>query len=96
VTSSQADAFAKQHLAKTAEEKAKEINEITASITKLTKLIRGEYKITLDNNQQWQQKDTTRISLKVGQKIVLMKGSLGSVYLKKEGTSKRIRVRRLQ
>ncbi len=96
VTKQQVDDFAKHQVEKTEEEKLGQITEITASITKLKKLIRGEYQITLDNEQLWQQKGDTKISLKVGQRVVLTKGSLGAVYLKKESTNKRIRVRRLQ
>ncbi len=91
VTKKQVDDFAKQHI-----EKTDGIEEITASITKLKKLLRGEYQITLDNDQLWQQKGSARISLKVGQQVVLSKGMLGAVYLTKEGNSKRIQVRRIK
>lgn len=95
-TSKEVDEFAKAHLEKTAEEKAEEITEISAKIAKLDKTARGNWKITLDNGQQWQQKDSYKLSLKVGQDVVLSTGALSAIYLKKAGSNKRIRVRRLK
>jgi len=90
------DDFAKAHLEKTAEEKAEEVTEITAIVTKVTKLMRGQLKIALDNGQVWQQKDSGKISLKAGQEILLETGALNAIYLKKIDENKRIRVRRIK
>lgn len=95
-TAKDVDEFAKSHLGKSEQEKAKEITEISAQITKLSKTAHGYWKITLDNGQQWQQKDSYSFSLKVKQDVVLSKGALGAIYLKKAGSNKRIRVRRLK
>ncbi len=92
----QIDDFAKTHLASSASEKVKEIQEITAQIVKLTKLIRGQYTLTLDKEQVRQQKDRPQLTLKVGQRVVIAKGALGSFYLKKSGSRKRIQVRRIK
>lgn len=90
------DDFAKSHLEKTDEEKAAEVTEITAKITQVSKLMRGQLKITLDNGQQWQQKDSGKLRLKVGDEIILETGALNAIYLKKANENKRIRVRRIK
>ncbi|TPH15692.1 hypothetical protein [Litorilituus lipolyticus] len=90
------DNFAKAHLEKTAEEKAEEVTEITATVTKVTKLMRGQLKIALDNGQVWQQKDSGKLRLEEGQEILLETGALNAIYLKKVDENKRIRVRRVK
>jgi len=88
------DAFSKESLKKSDEEKGPD--RITAKINKLNKLIRGEWVIYFENGQKWQQTDTTRFKLSVGINVRLEKGSLGVVYLYKEGSSRSIRVKRLK
>lgn len=90
----QIDAFSKQHLKKTKADK--ELDSITATIAKTNQLIRGQWVIYLENGQKWQQKDTGRIKLKAGDSIRLKKGSMGAVYLYKEGSHRNIRVKRLK
>jgi len=90
------DEFAQEHLVKTPEMLAKEVNSIELVISELTKLIRGEWKITFDNGQKWRQKGNTRIKLKVGDNVIIEKGALGVFYLKKVATKKRIQVKRLK
>jgi hypothetical protein len=92
----QIDNFSKDHVKKTSDELAKEINSITLSISTLSKTIRGQWNVTFSNGQKWQQKDTTKLSLKQGDVVVLTKGALGSVYMQKENTKKRIKVKRLK
>jgi hypothetical protein len=92
----QVDGFSKKHIKKTPEEEAKEIKSITLIISALSKTIRGQWKIMFKNGQKWQQKDTARIKLKQGDIVVLTKGVFTSVYLKKENTSRRIKVKRLK
>ncbi|QBG36232.1 hypothetical protein [Litorilituus sediminis] len=95
-TSKEVDEFAKNHLARTSEQRAQELTEISAKIAKLDKTARGLWKISLDNGQQWQQKESYSFSLQVGQDVVLSKGALGAIYLSKVGSNRRIRVRRLK
>ncbi len=90
----QVDDFAKGHLKKTSKEQG--LDSITSSITKLKQLIRGQWVITLKNGQQWQQKDTTKIKLKVGDTVRMKKAALGAVHLYKEGSHRNIRVKRLK
>jgi len=96
ISTQQEDEFAKEHLEKTAEQKAEEINSIELTIASLKKLIRGQWKISFDNGQKWQQKDSASIRLKIGDSVVLERGALGVFYLKKSGTKKRIQVKRLK
>jgi hypothetical protein len=81
---------------KTAEEKAKEIDSITLTISQLSKSPYGQWKITFDNGQRWQQKDNHKLSLKTGQRVILTKGAISSVFLQKENSTKRIKVKRLK
>ncbi|KGJ97494.1 hypothetical protein [Colwellia psychrerythraea] len=96
LTEEQIDDFAKDHVQKSKEDLAKEINSITLVISKLTKSVRGQWKITFENGQRWQQQDASRIKLKQGNRVILTKGALGSVYMQKENTNKRIKVKRLK
>mgnify|MGYP000497548749 CR=1 FL=1 len=88
------DDFSKDDLKKTEEEKGPE--SITATISNLKKLIRGQWVIYFENGQKWQQKDSGKISLKVGDTVRLKKGSMETVYLFKEGGHRNIRVKRLK
>ncbi len=88
------DSFGEEHLKKTKEKQAPK--SIVATVTKLKKLIRGQWVIFLENGQKWQQKDTARLNLKVGNKVRLDKGAMGAVYLYKEGTHRSIKVKRLK
>ena len=96
MTAAQVDDFSKNHVKKTDEEKAKEILSISLTISKLEKTVRGQWTLTFNNGQKWQQKDTAKLRLKQGDLVVITKGSLGAVYLQKENTNKRIKVKRLK
>lgn len=96
LTTQQVDSFSKEQVKKTREEQAKEITTITLTISELTKTMRGQWKVTFTNGQKWQQKDTVTLRLKKGDKVILTKGALSSVFLQKENTNKRIKVKRLK
>ena len=96
LSNQQIDAFAKEQVELSKSEQAKVINSISAMVDKLSQTAYGQWKITFKNGQKWLQKDTTRFSLKVGQRVVLTKGALGAIYLKKEDSNKRIKVKRLK
>jgi len=96
LTAEQVDSFSKGQVKKTSEELANEINAITLTISKLSKTPYGQWKITFENGQKWQQKDNYKLSLKTGQRVVLTKGAITSVFLQKENTNKRIKVKRLK
>lgn len=88
--------FGQEHLDKTAEQKAQEVNHIELEVSQLTKLIRGEWKITFKNGQVWQQKNTTRFNLHIEDRVIIEKGALSSFYLKKADSNRRIPVKRLK
>lgn len=88
------DNFSKQHLKKTQKEKGPD--SIMATISKVSKLIRGQWVVYLENGQKWQQKDSEKIKLKVGDSVRLKKGTMGVVYLYKEGSHRSIKVKRLK
>lgn len=96
LTAEQVDSFSKEQVKKTAEETAKEIASITLTISKLSKSPYGQWKITFENGQKWQQKDNYKLSLKKGQRVILTKGAISSVFLQKENSTKRIKVKRLK
>ena len=92
----QVDAFAKEQVKKTSEDKANEINSITLTISKLSKTLRGQWKITFKNGQQWLQKDTIKMKLELAEQVTLTKGALTSVFLQQANGNKRIKVKRLK
>ena len=94
VTTKEVDDFAKNHLKKTTEEQG--LESISSTVTQLKKLIKGQWVIDLENGQRWQQKDSAKIKLKVGNTVRLKKGAMGAVYLYKEGSHRNIRVKRLK
>jgi hypothetical protein len=96
MTAAQVDDFSKSHVKKTDEEKAKEILSISLTISKLEKTVRGQWRLTFKNGQKWQQQDTAKLRLTQGDLVVITKGALGAVYLQKENTNKRIKVKRLK
>tara|TARA_B110000091_G_scaffold192868_1_gene217558 strand:+ start:520 stop:1062 length:543 start_codon:yes stop_codon:yes gene_type:complete len=89
------DLFAKNHLEKTAKGQLEKVNEITATITQAKKMLRGQWQVSLNNGQQWQQKDSLYLNLSRGDEVVLQEGALGAFYLKKLTSNRRIRVRRI-
>lgn len=90
----QIENFSKQHVKKTPEEQGPD--SITATISNAKQLLRGQWVIYLENGQKWQQTDSAKIKLKIGNGIRLKKGSMGAVYLFKDGSHRSIRVKRLK
>jgi hypothetical protein len=88
------DKFSNESLIKTQAEKGPD--SITATISNLKKLLRGQWVIYFENGQKWQQKDIATVKLKVGDSVRLKKGSMGAVYLFKENSNRKIRVKRLK
>jgi len=89
------DLFAKNHLEKTAKGQPAKVNEITATITQAKKMLRGQWQVSLNNGQKWQQKDSLYLKLSTGDQVVLQEGALGAFYLKRLMSNRRIRVRRI-
>jgi len=88
------DDFSKEVLKKTEEERGPD--SITGTISNLKQLIRGQWVVYFESGQKWQQQDSIKIKLKVGDTVRLKKGSMGTVYLFREGGHRNIRVKRLK
>lgn len=89
--------FGAQHLKKTPEEDQQD-NEVTFTIAKLSKDPYKRWYITFKNGQRWKQTDETKLRIKVGDSVLLTKGFMSAVYLKKneKDAKRRIRVKRLK
>lgn len=89
--------FGAQHLKKTPEEDQQD-NEVTFTVAKLTKDPYKRWYITFENGQRWKQTDESKLRIKVGDSVILTKGFMSAVYLKKntEDAKRRIRVKRLK
>jgi hypothetical protein len=72
-------------------------DQLTAKITELATLVRGELLLTLDNGQMWQQKTADRaLRVKVGDQVTIKRATLGSFLLTAEGNSGAMRVSRVR
>lgn len=88
--------FGAEHLkSKTVKE---EDLQIVFTIAEINKDHYGKWRITFKNEQHWKQTDSAFLSLKVGDSVLLKKGFMNAVYLKKNDSSsnKKIRVKRLK
>ena len=88
------DNFAKEHIKKTKKEQGP--NSIFATVSKVKKLLRGQWILYFENGQKWQQTDTSKVKFKVGNKVRLSKAALGAIYLYKDGSNRSIKVKRLK
>jgi hypothetical protein len=83
------------HDQKRAEEQ--QSDQLTAKITELATLARGELLLTLDNGQMWQQKTADRaLRVKVGDQVTIKRATLGSFLLTAEGNKGAMRVSRVK
>ncbi len=94
VNTKQIEDFSKEHIKIPTKDRGPDT--ITATVSKTKKLLRGQWVIYLENGQKWEQKDSNKIKIKVGDSIRLTKASLGSVYLNIENSQRRIKVKRLK
>jgi hypothetical protein len=70
------------------------IDTLSAQITKLQQSGYDKVAITLDNGQVWQQIETSKLRLRVGDNIEIERAALGSFQLRKEGSKRMMRVSR--
>jgi LytS/YehU family sensor histidine kinase len=89
--------FGAEHLKKSAVD-TKESQQITAVVAKVKKNHYDQLLLTFENGQAWKQTDNSWFKLALGQSVILTKGVMGAVYLKKaDGSSnKKIRVKRIK
>jgi hypothetical protein len=72
------------------------ISQIQATVIKTKKAPRGELIISLDNGQVWRQTDSTHLKLRKDNLVIIERGALGSFFIGKENSNKRIRAKRVK
>ncbi|HSC07164.1 MAG TPA: hypothetical protein VLD59_10090 [Steroidobacteraceae bacterium] len=78
-------------------DKAKELDEISATVTQVVTQPRGELIVTLDNGQVWAQKVAdSRLRLKAGDQVKIRSGALGAYYLSLGSSDRKTRVSRVR
>jgi len=93
-TTTKDEDFGQEHLAKTTAEKNNEIKEVVFVVKTAKQTARDLWLITFENGQVWKQSDSKYIKLSAGDNVVLSKGMLGAIYLKKDQKNRKIRVKR--
>jgi len=73
-----------------------EVDELRASITQVLKAGPDRVQLVLDNDQVWRQIDSSRLKPKVGDAVAIKKGAFGSFKLKKVGSNRSMRVKRIE
>jgi hypothetical protein len=95
-TSTKVADFGAEHLAtyKVAEEDL----QVVLTIEQLSKDHYNKWHFTFTNGQQWQQTDNDFLKVEVGDSVLLKKGFMSAVYLKKNlpDSNRKIRVKRLK
>ncbi|CCQ11198.1 FIG00950053: hypothetical protein [Pseudoalteromonas luteoviolacea B = ATCC 29581] len=71
-------------------------DSLTSVIINLAKSPRGERIFTLENGQQWRQIGTDSFIAREGDEVEIERGVFNSFLLKKAGSSRSIRVKRVQ
>jgi len=87
--------FGSSHL-KNPHDKPEEEKSIILTLTETKKGPRGKLILTFENGQVWKQSSSEYFSAKVGDKLKFTEGMLGAIYLKKVGTKRSIRVKRVK
>ncbi|TMN35791.1 hypothetical protein [Pseudoalteromonas sp. S2755] len=86
------DGFGLEHKVKVASE---EIEEITAKLVKTTTQGRDKMVFTLDNGQVWRQVSSETFFAKEGDTLIIERASFGSFLMKKAGSNRTTRVKRV-
>ena len=72
------------------------VEQISAKVIEIQKAPYGELIITIEGGQVWRQKNRARFKLSEGEVITIERGALGSFFIGKEDTNRRIRVKRMK
>jgi hypothetical protein len=93
---SKEESFGAEYLKKP--ETAEDDLQVTFVVEKINKDQYGNWRFTFKNGQRWKQTDSVGFSVKEGDSVILKKGFLGVVYLKKNksDSNKKIRVKRIK
>jgi len=77
--------------------KKEQVEEVRFTVKSVTKNARGKLKITFENGQTWQQKDSGAFTkFSPGEIAVIKRGVFDSFYMKKEDSNRTIRVKRIK
>lgn len=77
--------------------KKEQVEEVRFTVQSVTKNARGKLKITFENGQVWQQKDSGAFTkFSPGEIAVIKRGVFDSFYMKKENSNRTIRVKRIK
>lgn len=87
--SKQTHQFGQEHI-----EEQKSAQAVDFVINSLEKSASKRWIITFENGQIWQQQDTEYLSLSAGDSVKLSKGVFGAIFLQKNGSNRKIKVRR--
>ncbi|RXE88437.1 hypothetical protein [Pseudoalteromonas sp. A757] len=74
---------------------SEEIEAITADVIKITKTRRGKKVFTLDNGQEWTQVSKETFFADEGDTLIIQRASFGSFLMKKKGSNRTTRVKRV-
>lgn len=93
---SKEESFGAEHLKKT--NVSEEDLQVVFVVEKLKKDSYGKWHFTFKNGQQWKQSDSGYFKVNVGESVILKKGVLNAVYLKKNDveSNRKIRVKRVK
>ena len=72
-----------------------ELKELSATVADVRPAGPGRIVVILDNGQVWQQKSSSTLKIKVGDRIIIKKAAFGSFKMKKENANASMRVGRL-
>jgi hypothetical protein len=95
-TSKKVADFGAEHL--TTYKVAEEDLQIVLTVEQLSKDNYDKWRFTFTNGQQWQQTDNDFLKVEVGDSVLLKKGFMSAVYLKKNrpDSNRKIRVKRFK
>ncbi len=72
------------------------VDELQAKVKSVSNNNYRKLIITLENGHVWRQSDSDAIQLKAGDTVVIEKASFGSFLLNREGSNRKIRVKRVE
>lgn len=72
--------------------------QVVFTVDKVKKDQHGKWRFTFKNGQQWKQTDDSYFKVKAGESVLLKKGVLDAIYLKKNdsNSNRKIRVKRVK
>ncbi|TLU65253.1 hypothetical protein FE810_08135 [Thalassotalea litorea] len=87
----QAQNFGLEHKQK----KSADVSEISTTIIKASKQSHSNWVFTFENGQKWRTIESTSTLFKVGQDVVIKRGMFNSFSLKKAGSNRTVKVKRV-